>query len=114
MWLLACSGPGAPATIGRNIAFAERQAIVVAVLTAASLLVWVPFNRRIRYPAVCLAPLSFHPAWSMSAVKGDCGYGMAENATYASLIAVGTVVLQARYAVRVWRSRSKLPGQDFA
>ena len=54
MWLLACSGPGAPALIGQNIAVAWQQATVVGILTAASLLLWIPFNRRIRYPAVCL------------------------------------------------------------
>jgi hypothetical protein len=109
MWLLACSGPGAAATIAGNIAFAQQQAVVVGGLTAASLLLWVPFNRRIRYPAVCLLVLSFHPAWTMSATKGDCGSGMASNAIWASLFALGALIMQVRYAVRVRRSRVQRP-----
>jgi hypothetical protein len=114
MWLLACSGPGAPATIGRNIAFAEQQAMLVGVLTAASLILWVPFNRRIRYPAGCLLLLSFHPAWIMSATRGDCGSGMANSALWASLLAIGAVIMQARYVMRVRRLRRKQPGQATA
>ena len=114
MWLLACSGPGAMATIARNIAFARQQAAVVGVLTAASLALWVPFHRRIRYPAGCLALLSFHPIWWMSAVKGDCGYGLADAALKASLLALGAVILQARYAVWVRRSRPTRPGKGAA
>ena len=99
MWLVACSGPGAAATIGRNIAFAQQQAAVVGGITAVSLLLWVPFNRRMRDPAACLLLLSFHPAWSMSATKGDCGYSMADNAMWASLLAIGALILQIRYVV---------------
>ena len=105
MWLVACSGAGAAATIGRNIAFAQQQAAVVATITAVSLLLWVPFNRRIRYPAACLLLLSFHPAWSMSATKGDCGYSMASSAMWASLLAVVALILQIRYAAAVRKSQ---------
>jgi hypothetical protein len=112
--VFACSGPGAAATIGRNIAFAQQQAVVVGGITAVSLLLWVVFNRRIRYPAVCLLLLSFHPAWSMSATKGDCGYGMASNAVWASLFALGSLILQIRYAVATRKVRAKRPGQAVA
>jgi hypothetical protein len=111
MWILACSGPGAAATIGRNIAFAEQQAIVVGGITALSLLLWLPFNLRIRYPAFCLLLLSFHPAWSMSATKGDCGDGMASNALWASLLALAALIMQIRYVAGVRRSRVRQPRQ---
>jgi hypothetical protein len=110
MWLLACSGPGAAAIIGRNIAFAQQQAAVVGGITAVSLLLWVPFNRRIRYPAACLLLLSFHPAWSMSATKGDWGDSMASNAMWASLLALGALIMQIRYAAAARKLRVKRAG----
>ena len=109
MWFFACSGPGAMATIAGNIAFSRQQASVVGLLTAASLAIWAVSNRRMRYPAVCLLLLSFHPAWAMSATHGDCGYGMASSALWATLSALLTVVMQIRYAVRLRRSKVKRP-----
>jgi hypothetical protein len=110
MWLFACSGPGAAAVIGFNIAFAQQQAVVVGCITAVSLLLWVPFNRRIRYPAACLLLLSFHPTWFMSATKGDCGGSMASNAMWASLLALGALIMQIRYAAAARKVRAKRIG----
>ncbi len=107
MWLLACSGPGAMATIAGNIAFARHQAEVVGLLTALSLALWAKFNRRMRYTAICLSLISFHPAWVMSATHGDCGYHMASSAMWVTLFALLTVLMQASYVVRVRRSRVK-------
>jgi hypothetical protein len=95
------------ATIAGNIALARQQAIIVGFLTAASLALWLPFNRRVRYPAVCLLLLSFHPAWTMSATRGDCGYGMANNALGVTLLAIVVVGFQVRYAVGVWKARRR-------
>jgi hypothetical protein len=112
MSLLACSGAGAAATISRNIAFAQQQAAVVGAIMVVSLLLWAPFNRRIRYPAVCVFLLSFHPVWIMSATKGDCGYSMATAAMGDSLFALGALILQIRYAVAARNPRVKRTRAD--
>ena len=109
MWIFACSGPGAMATIAGNIAFAQQQASVVGLFTAVSLATWAKFSRRMRYPAICLLLLSFHPAWAMSATHGDCGYGMANGAMWATPFALLTVGMQVRYAVRVRKAKVKQP-----
>ncbi|WP_435020481.1 hypothetical protein TA3x_001852 [Tundrisphaera sp. TA3] len=105
MWILACSGPNAPATIGRNIAYSQAQAVAVGVLTLISIAIWIRSHRRIRYTASCLLILSFHPAWTMSAIHGDCGHGMVAASVWASILGLAAIILQARYARRVRRAR---------
>jgi hypothetical protein len=73
MDLLACSGPGAGATISRNIEFAYGQAACGALLAAVSLGLCLAACRRRLYPALCAALLAVHPAWTVSALGGDCG-----------------------------------------
>ncbi len=99
MWLFACSGPGARAVIGYHIDYALRQAMVVCVIAAVSLAIRLVSARRNRYPAACLAILAFHPAWTMSARRGDCGRGMANSAAWATAIASIVVVAQVIHAV---------------
>ncbi len=110
MWLLACSGPGAMLTIAGNLTFTRYQALLVAILTALSLALWVPFNRCIRYPAACLLLLSFHPAWTFNPMRGDCGHSMATGAAWVSLFTIIVVIFHVRYAIRSRRSRMKQRG----
>jgi hypothetical protein len=98
------------ATIARNIAFAQQQAMVVGILTAASLGLWVASGFRMRYPAICVSLLSFHPAWMQSAVRGDCGDGMAHSALWFTWLALLTVIMQVIYVIRVWRRPRIRPG----
>ncbi len=100
MWPFACSGPGALAAIRGNIAFAVQQAAFVGLLFSASLMIWIAIQRRMRYPAVCLLLLFLHPAWTLSANRGDCGRTMANLAVWTSVIASVAVVMQGIHAVR--------------
>jgi hypothetical protein len=94
MWLLACSGPGAFAAIRRNIDFAQQQAWVVAVLAAVSLALWLAKRRRFRYACIVSPLLAVHPAWTGSAIHGDCGHQMAGMAALFTVLAFGCVGLQ--------------------
>jgi hypothetical protein len=73
--LLACSGPGAMTTIrnsqligltlgGTSLAIVAVASIFLHLRLAGRGIPWI------------VAPLVLHPAWWMSAVRGDCGYGL--------------------------------------
>jgi hypothetical protein len=73
MSLFACSGPGAGEAIGRSIEIGFIHAEVVGGLVALSLALLVVRPRRWLAPAVLLVLLALHPAWTVSAISGDCG-----------------------------------------
>lgn len=100
MQLLACSGPGALATIASNITFSRCLALIVGILTMASLTLWARINRRRRYPIICFLLLALHPAWTMSATRGDCGGCMVLSSMCALGIASIAVILQVIFALR--------------
>jgi len=113
--LLACSGPGAPATIGRNILFSFSQALVVGLLFWASLVLWRWSGRpRRAFPALCLALLVLHPAWTVNAVSGDCGYFKAGTSVVISGAAVILVSLQATIYVLAKRRAKGSPSPEDA
>ena len=72
MWLFACSGPGAIAEIQRNIAIGSAHAGIVGALLLASLGLGLA-TRRWLGTAICAGLLALHPAWTVSALDGDCG-----------------------------------------
>lgn len=110
MGLFACSGPGAPATIGRNIEIGFTQAGVMSGLLAVSLLVFALGPRRRAVPIVLLGLLALHPAWTISTIDGDCGY-LKRDASYV-FTALGSVALGWQVGRAVWgRIRSRVAGR---
>jgi hypothetical protein len=74
MELFACSGPGAGAAISWSIKVGYIQAAVVGGMLLASLFVFTIGVRRTAVsPAVLVGLLVLHPAWTVSAIRGDCG-----------------------------------------
>jgi uncharacterized membrane protein len=71
-YILACSGPGAGQAIARSITIGYFSAAATAFVT-----IWLfrLSTRTGRYwPAYWSALLlALHPAWTISAVRGDCG-----------------------------------------
>jgi hypothetical protein len=94
MMLWACSGPGARAFIDANIHTAFIHAGVVAGLLAASALLVIPFRRTWFFLLICAGFLALHPAWTISARRGDCGILKAGAATLLTMLAGGIVLVQ--------------------
>ena len=72
--ILACSGPGAPATIQQSIIIGYFCAAIGGVITLA--LGYDTWRMRdLRFTLVVAAVmLLLHPAWTVSAIHGDCGF----------------------------------------
>jgi len=103
MWLLACSGPGAAAIIIGNITFSRCLALIVGLLAIVSLVMWALFSHRARYPIICVLLLPLHPAWTMSASRGDCGEVMVLGSMLSMVIASIAVITQAISVMRANR-----------
>jgi hypothetical protein len=71
--LLACSGPGAGAAIAESTRIGYTHAAVTGVLLAVSLAI-AGLGRRWSVPAILLGLVALHPAWTVSAISGDCGH----------------------------------------
>jgi hypothetical protein len=74
MWLFACSGPGAGAAIARSIEIGYAHAAIAGGFLAASLVLLALCPQRRAIPAILTVLLALHPAWTISAIEGDCGY----------------------------------------
>jgi hypothetical protein len=70
--LFACSGPGAGAAIAESIRIGYDQAMLVGGLFMNSLAI-AALTRQWIFPAIVLGLLAVHPAWTVSAISGDCG-----------------------------------------
>jgi len=70
---LGCSGPGAMAGISAAVEYGFRAAAVVGAITILILVVWGIFCRRWAVALAHLGLIATHPAWTVSAVHGDCG-----------------------------------------
>ncbi len=97
--LLACSGPGAGAAIAESIAVGYTHAAVAGGLLLASLAVSA-FTRRWATPAVLVGLLVLHPAWTVSAISGDCGHLKREVSWVFS--GLGCVALGGQAVRAVW------------
>ena len=116
-FLLACSGPGALATIRRNGLFSLSQAAVLGLLCWASLHLWRRAGRRSRvFPAICFTLLALHPTWMDGGGSGDCGYGMVRTSILFNSVALFIVVFQGVSAARSRRSQAKaqVPASEIA
>jgi len=78
----ACSGPGAGTLIARNTEIGYAHGSVVGVLFLISLVAFSLAKRRWLIPAIMFGLLVFHPAWTISATSGDCGF-LKRDASYA-------------------------------
>jgi hypothetical protein len=103
MNILACSGPGAGALIAKNISYADGQAYVVGLLFGVSLILCRIAGCRWYWPVGCGLFLLLHPAWTISAISGDCGDMKASMATAFTCLAGAIVVVQAIHGLHARR-----------
>ncbi len=101
--LFACSGPGAGATIAESIRIGETHAAVAGGLLLVSLAV-AGFARQRAMPAVLLGLLALHPAWTVSAISGDCGF-FKRDASW-MFTSVGCVALCWQLGRGLWSRRA--------
>ena len=105
--LFACSGPNAPAVIARSIEIGYIHALLMAGLLVASLLLSLMLGRHWLFPVVLIVLLTFHPAWTVSAVHGDCGYSKRSDSLLVTLVGISLLGWQ---CVRSVRSTRIVPG----
>lgn len=105
--ILACSGPGAGQAIARNIALGYYFAAATGIIV-----IWL-FRLRSRtgrdrpaYWGVALFVL--HPAWTISAIRGDCGSAKVTLSCVVILIVTAVLVLQ----LLAFRRYKKLPDES--
>lgn len=97
MWvpgLLACSGPGAGAAIYLNTVYSQLLAAVTGLMLYASMRRWFKTKGRGTYPAVFAFLLLLHPAWTVSAISGDCGHAKFETSVLVTIIGAVCLVAQ--------------------
>lgn len=71
--MFACSGPGAGAAIAESIRISQIHAVVLALMLLVSAGLSRLNGKRV-VTLVLLALLAIHPAWTVSALVGDCGH----------------------------------------
>lgn len=71
MWWFACSGPGAGEAIAQSIEIGYTHAMGGLLIISLGLLALGP--RWWPIPALLVSLLVLHPAWTISAISGDCG-----------------------------------------
>lgn len=74
MMLFACSGPGAGKAIVQSIEIGYTHAAIDGGLFVVSFVLFATGPRRWIVPAILLGLLILHPAWTISAISGDCGF----------------------------------------
>lgn len=97
--ILACSGPGAGQAIARNIAIGYFFAVGTGLATICYF--WFRSWNGGNWPAyACATLLAFHPAWSISARRGDCGATKVMASLVVFSIAFGLLVPQVLPRIR--------------
>jgi hypothetical protein len=100
MILFACSGPNAPAFIARSIEIGYLHALAISSLLVASLLLSLIVTGR-WLPSIALSVLLIlHPAWTVSAVHGDCGYFKRDASLAVTILGCCLVALQCGLVIR--------------
>lgn len=92
--ILACSGPEAMATIRSNQVLGDVCAAIGAVVLLA--LAWDFYRTRtmrLTLPAAVLL-LAVHPAWTVSAIEGDCGTWKREASILFTAAFLGLAIYQ--------------------
>jgi hypothetical protein len=102
--LIACSGPNAGRIIAENSTYAMLQSFAVFALACTAYWLYSQFACA-RWPVIVIAILfAIHPAWTISATKGDCGDTKATAATVFTGVAIGLTAIQVvRPAIRYFR-----------
>jgi hypothetical protein len=106
MQVFACSGPHAGELISKSIAFGFEQAVVVGILFMVSMALYRLSMRALYFPSLLLGLLVLHPAWTVSAISGDCGIlkrGASEVVTAIAIIILGvqlTLLIMSRVRSR--------------
>ena len=91
--ILACSGPGAGQAIARNIAIGYFFAVGTGLATVCYF--WLRSWSGGNWPAyLCALLLAFHPAWTISARRGDCGAVKVMGSLFVFSISFGLLVPQ--------------------
>jgi len=85
--LLACSGPGAGRAIASSILFGYVSAAIAFVLLLAAAFLYVVFLGKWHAAVIHLALLALHPAWTVSAIHGDCGFAKTQWSFVAIVVA---------------------------
>jgi hypothetical protein len=92
--VFACSGEGAGAIIRENIVIGYLCAAVGGVITLAlGFDAWRTGRWRFALPAAALM-LLMHPAWSVSAVHGDCGFFKRDASYFFTAVYSGLMIYQ--------------------
>jgi len=103
---LACSGDGAVDTIAMNIAVSFVHAKLAAIMLGASLLCLLLRHQWI-VPLFLIVLVAVHPAWTISAVQGDCGGTKLLASQVFSVLGTAALALQVGHAVRYARGRQQ-------
>ena len=90
--LIACSGPGAASTIRVNVAYAQICAEVGAFITLALIYDGIRHHQWGKAWWAAALLMLIHPAWTVSAYDGDCGYTL-YDAAFMVLTAHGVLLL---------------------
>lgn len=98
--MFACSGPGAGAAIARSIEIGYTHAGVLAGLLMVSVAVFARGPRRWDVPVVLLVLLLLHPAWTISAISGDCGFFKRDASRVVTGLGCAALCWQVARAVR--------------
>jgi hypothetical protein len=104
MIVFACSGfDGPPEALVRNIELSERLGAVAGYLCLASLALFAV--RRIWWPLPALSATLFglHPARTVSALNGDCGFFQRDAACAVTGLIAAVVCVQLACIVWTWK-----------
>jgi hypothetical protein len=107
MNLFACSGPGAGETIARNIGIGYTHAAIVGGMLVASFVLFAIGPRRWIVPAIILGLVALHPAWTISAISGDCGF-LKRDASWV-FTGIGTLAIVAQGVFALANRRTENP-----
>jgi hypothetical protein len=99
-FILACSGPGAMTTIHQSITISQFCAAMSGVIVLA-----LAFDhwRRHRWSfrlGFAAALMAVHPAWTVSAWHGDCGYFKRHTSYFLLAVLFGLLAYQVYVARR--------------
>jgi hypothetical protein len=105
--MFACSGPGASHTIAESIEIGFDNVRILAIVIVVSMI--VSFFSKRRFATLCLyAMFALHPAWTISALSGDCGYfkrDASEAFTLTACFVLAAQLLRTGYSCFAARSR---------